>query len=481
MTADRRILIVAFDGLRPDMLSTDLTPNLVRMMAAGVSFPNSRACFPTETRVNQASLITGCLPRRHGIVANRFLDLNATANAVIDSGDFQALTKADAALNGNLIDVPTLGEILHGAGRSFAVAGSGTAGGNCVLHRKASAFGHLNISLHGADSSTTPDLLARMIDAQGPIPADQMPNCGRISWLTEAYMNWIAPRLDPDICLLWYSDPDTTFHFRGIGSDAATTAIRHADAEFGRILDWRNATGQADSLQIVALSDHGHVTVQGPPLDMPAQLAAAGFGVAERPNGDGDAVIVRGSCGGIYLDDQTPEADIVAWLQGQDWCGPLFTRRPHGGCFDLALAGVDHERSADIVFITRSGIDPVPGHPPGWCLHDLPKIPEGGSLHGGLTPFETNNMLVLSGSAFASGETVATPAGIVDVAPTLLHLLDIDPPSPMDGRVLNEAFGGHDVAQSEKAHEADTGNGYSQTLNTTSVDGVPYLVSGRRL
>ncbi len=481
MTADCRILVVAFDGLRPDMLSADLTPNLGRMMATGVSFSNSRACFPTETRVNQASLITGCLPRRHGIVANRFVDLNAAADAVIDSGDYQALTKADAALKGNLIEVPTLGEVLHGAGRSFAVAGSGTAGGNCVLHRKAGEFGHLNISLHGAASSTTPDLLAQMIETLGPIPADEMPNVGRITWLTEAYMNWIVPRLDPDVCLLWYSDPDTTFHFRGIGSDAATTAIRHADAEFGRILDWRDATGEADSLQIVALSDHGHVTVRGAPLDMPAQLAAAGFSVADRPNGDGAAVIVRGSCGGIYLDDRTRETEIVAWLQDQDWCGQLFTRRPHSGAFDLAHAGIDHDRSADIVFITQSGIDPVPGHPPGWCLHDLPKIPDGGSLHGGLTPFETNNMLVFSGSAFASDVTVTTPAGIVDVAPTLLHLLDIAPPSPMDGRVLHEAIGTGDIAALEQVHEADTGKGYSQILNTASVDGVPYLVSGRRL
>lgn len=481
MTADRRILIVAFDGLRPDMVDAALTPNLVRMMQTGVSFTNSRACFPTETRVNQASLITGCLPRRHGIVANRFVDLNATSDAVIDSGDYQALTRADAALDGNLIEVPTLGEILHGVGRTFAVAGSGTAGGNCVLHRKAAAFGHLNISLHGAGSSTTPDLLARMIDTLGPVPADEMPNVGRISWLTEAYMTWIVPRLDPDICLLWYSDPDTTFHFRGIGSEASTTAIRHADAEFGRILDWREATGQTDSLQIVALSDHGHVTVQGAPLDMPAQLSAAGFTVADRPNGTGAGVIVRGSCGGIYLDDRTHEAAIVAWLQSQDWCGQLFTRQPHAGTFDLALAGVDHPRSADIVFITQAGTDPVPGHPPGWCLHDLPKIPEGGSLHGGLTPFETNNMLIFSGSAFDGGRAVSTPAGIVDVAPTLLRLLEIDPPAAMDGRVLSEAFGSADIVASERSHQADTGNGYRQVLNTASVGGVPYLVSGRRL
>ena len=72
--AKKRVLIVAFDALRPDMVTTALMPNLYQFAAKGTHFPEARSTFPTETRVNQTALITGCYPERHGIVGNRFQD-----------------------------------------------------------------------------------------------------------------------------------------------------------------------------------------------------------------------------------------------------------------------------------------------------------------------------------------------------------------------------------------------------------------------
>ena len=65
------LLLVVFDGLRPDMIRPDITPNLVRFAARGTRFSRARSVFPSETRVCTASVVTGCLPRRHGLVANR--------------------------------------------------------------------------------------------------------------------------------------------------------------------------------------------------------------------------------------------------------------------------------------------------------------------------------------------------------------------------------------------------------------------------
>ncbi len=55
----KRILIVAFDALRPDMVTPALMPNLTAFAEAGVRFSRSRAAFPSETRVNQTALVTG--------------------------------------------------------------------------------------------------------------------------------------------------------------------------------------------------------------------------------------------------------------------------------------------------------------------------------------------------------------------------------------------------------------------------------------
>ena len=68
---DNAFLLVVFDGLRPDMVRADTTPNLLRLAAMGTRFARARSVFPSETRVCSATVATGCMPRRHGLVANR--------------------------------------------------------------------------------------------------------------------------------------------------------------------------------------------------------------------------------------------------------------------------------------------------------------------------------------------------------------------------------------------------------------------------
>ena len=54
------ILIVVLDGLRPEQMTKEHMPNLCRLTQRGVRFLRHHATFPTETRVNVASLVTGC-------------------------------------------------------------------------------------------------------------------------------------------------------------------------------------------------------------------------------------------------------------------------------------------------------------------------------------------------------------------------------------------------------------------------------------
>ena len=63
--ANQRVLIVAFDALRPDMVTPELMPNLTRFAGEGVRFANNRSTYPTETRVNQTTLVTGTLSLIH--------------------------------------------------------------------------------------------------------------------------------------------------------------------------------------------------------------------------------------------------------------------------------------------------------------------------------------------------------------------------------------------------------------------------------
>jgi len=147
----RKALVFVFDGLRPDMVTPALMPNLHRFAQSGTLCAGSRSVFPTETRVNQASLVTGCWPSRHGVVGNRFMEPRADPVRLIDSGDEDALRSASDALDGALLEVPSLGEILAGCGMTLAVIGSGTPGGTRLLHHRAEAAGGFRCSLYRPD------------------------------------------------------------------------------------------------------------------------------------------------------------------------------------------------------------------------------------------------------------------------------------------------------------------------------------------
>ncbi len=243
----RRVLIVAFDALRPDMVTPALMPNLCAFAEAGVRFSHSRATFPTETRVNQAALVTGCTPARHGIVGNKFMDPVASPGKLFNTGDETELAAGDRRLGGKLLGVPALGEILAEQRMGLATISAGTPGGARLLHHKAESLGGFRFALHRPDASVPAARIADMVARIGPVPPHEIPSLSWLTYATDAYLDYVEPELAPEVAILWLCEPDNSYHYRGIGSAKNLTAIRHADAEFGRILRRRDAAGRASA------------------------------------------------------------------------------------------------------------------------------------------------------------------------------------------------------------------------------------------
>ena len=65
---------------------------------------------------------------------------------------------------------------------------------------------------------------------------------------------------------------------------------------------------------------------------------------------------------------------------------------------------------------------------------------KGKGTHASLSRFDMNNTLVASGPDFKQGHVSDVPSGNIDVAPTILWLLGVEPAVPLDGRVLHEAL-----------------------------------------
>src|SRR5260221_1723800 len=133
MPAERALLVV-WDGLRPDFVSPELTPNLWQLAQQGVWFERSHAVYPTLTRANSPAISTGCRPGRAGVPGNSFCLPSADGFVAYTSGDAENLQRlADADCRPNLL-VDTLADRVHRANGRTVVVGSGSPGSPPLQH-----------------------------------------------------------------------------------------------------------------------------------------------------------------------------------------------------------------------------------------------------------------------------------------------------------------------------------------------------------
>jgi hypothetical protein len=425
---------------------------------------------------------TGCYPRKHGVVANHFpLPRSETGDAsgeVINTGKDEIFESALKRLSGRLIAVPTLGEILAGAGKRLATISAGTSGGGRLINLHAEQTGGFRLALRRPEAAVPEDIFEAVTARVGPPPDYGVPGLAWNSHAVTCYLDYVEPELRPDVMLLWLSEPDEAFHYCGIGSPEALEAINHMDAEVGRILARMAPEIDTGALQVVVMSDHGQISLDGGKLDLVNRLNSVGFRASASPADNPDYVVVVHNGGGIWVRHSDPEliSRIVRWLSHQDWCGPVFTRDGLEGTLTHAELCVDHSRTADVVLaLAHDGGENRWGRA-GLSADNAP-YPEHGGCHGGLSRYELENVLCLGGSAFRQGAVVETPAGNVDVLPTVLAALGVAIGHAIDGRVLTEAMADGGPAGAARELRLASGNGAGRRSHLSAVEycGTRYL------
>jgi arylsulfatase A-like enzyme len=68
----RRVIVVVLDGLRPDAITADALPNVLRLARNGASTFEGTTVAPSVTAAAMASLLTGAAPELHGFRSDRF-------------------------------------------------------------------------------------------------------------------------------------------------------------------------------------------------------------------------------------------------------------------------------------------------------------------------------------------------------------------------------------------------------------------------
>ena len=249
-----RVLIAAFDGLQPSQIGPDRTPTIHRLAGGGVTFARHHAVFPSVTRVNAASMMTGRHPGGHGLLGNTLVIRDWDPHRAIPA--LEPELRAVAASTGRTLLAPTLGEMLAPHGLTLGTVVGGTSGNAYVQHPEAARVGgavlHPEFTLPARHHAP---MLARC----GAWPPKGSPEIGRIHRVTDVLLDYLLPDVDPDVALVWFPEPDTSQHAAGVGSPPAVEALTAADAQLGRALAELSRRGVDPDVLVV--SDHGYSTV----------------------------------------------------------------------------------------------------------------------------------------------------------------------------------------------------------------------------
>src|SRR5438270_7944212 len=115
------VVVVVWDGMRPDLVSEQNTPTLWKLAQSGVTFRNHHSVYPSATIVNGTAINTGVYPNRSGILANHDYRPEINPKTSIDVENARVIRKGDELSGGKYIAVPTIAELIHHGGGKTAI------------------------------------------------------------------------------------------------------------------------------------------------------------------------------------------------------------------------------------------------------------------------------------------------------------------------------------------------------------------------
>ena len=272
---------MVFDGLRPNYITPELMPYLHALGQEGVVAERHHSVFPTMTRVNAASFVTGAYPGTHGLVHNNMF-LPEIGESLLDTERADGLARVEDKTGGYLLTATSLGEVLSQNGLRLFVDSSVSTGASLLMNHKVAGDGIQNSRGLVLPESAKAGILEKL----GPFPIeDSVPNYRLNRWAVCAALESACQLNPPDVILLWLSDPDATEHYRGVGSPEMLEAVRCVDAELGYLLEGLDAHGLSECFNLIVLADHGFSTGTGR-FNVAELLAQQGLneGVSVVPN-----------------------------------------------------------------------------------------------------------------------------------------------------------------------------------------------------
>jgi predicted AlkP superfamily pyrophosphatase or phosphodiesterase len=483
--SERHVVVVVWDGMRPDFVSQENTPALWKLANEGVVFRNHHAVYPSATNVNGTAIATGAYPGHSGLIANHDYRPEIDNRKSLDVEIPAVVEKGDELSGGKYISIPTIAEIVQRAGGRTAIATAKTVG--LLLDRQVDPGHAKNCVTLFAGQSRPREALNPIVLALGPFPP-----FGQITegdkWTTKAFTDFLWKDGVPAFSLLWLGDPDLTQHQSAPGARPALVAIKSSDENLAAVLSALDRQGAREATDVFVVSDHGFSTIERS-VDLRKILNDAGFTAktefSDEPK-PGDIMLVGN--GGTVLfyainHDAPVTHRLVEFLQQSDFAGVIFTKEAMEGTFALGQGKIDSSHSPDVVMAFRWNEKKNQFGVPGMIDADWQRG-AGKGTHATLSRFDMHNTLIAAGPGFRRGYVDDLPSGNVDLAPTILRILGITPPQRLDGRILSEAMVKTDlsilkpeVKKIDATKDSPVGT-WRQSLQISRVGSTEYLDQG---
>jgi len=399
---ERTVVVVLFDGFAPAELDAARpTPNFDRLKREGAWSRHLVPAFPTISMINHTTFETGCWPEHHGIVSNVFYDpARGRFGKGADMADADWHTGCEA-----------MWEAAERQGVKTAVL-------NWIgrwSHRRGKLSTYANADVPWEQRESDDTIVARAIQLlhdNGPA--------------------------HPRLIALYFDIPDHVAHFDGVAGGQTQDAVRRCDAIVGKLMAAIKAMPKEREATLVVGTDHGMMDV-GPMINMGALMND--YDIDGRQASDGASAI-------LYLDEGESADRVQAALARYSYA---FTVYKKGHYPPYAHLG-NGPRAGDLLLVAKPPYwVAAPEDYPWWAEllginHIWPVIftPFAGGLKAthGYDP----GVVQMHGIFYAWGAGVAPHEikrlDMIDIHPTVMALLGLQPGRPVDGKALSLSSAG---------------------------------------
>ena len=408
----KHVVLVSIDGFRPDHYLKEKwpAPYIKEMAEQGVHALGVRGIFPSVTYPSHTTLVTGAMPKHHGIYYNSpFEPEGYSGRWYWENSWIQTETLWDAVKKADMTSAAFFWPVTVGAPIDYNVP---------EVWSLEDGYGALDKTREHESPKGFVEELEREVTGQlnsNTFNGDYMNREDR----TGEMAAYTLETYKPNFMAVHMIAVDHFQHYEGKNGPTIPKALAASDRAVGKIIEAATRAKILDETVIIVTGDHGFVDVHSA-LSPNVWLVEAGLLEDKKDRGDWKATFhTTGASAFLILKDQKDKRTLKKVRQKLDSL-PANVKK---------LFRIVEREELDRVGAANDAafaLAPVPGVDISWSAKGPVLKPKSGGTHGFFPEFKAiETGFVAWGPSMAKNKTIEQ-MGLEDIAPLISHLLGLD-------------------------------------------------------